>query len=125
MPMDQKPAFTEDEREFLMKFNDKARLDDERQNIDMMGYASKYEFARVCKVYRDDWETTREQVLSQKESPGGLRREVVEEMAAIGDGIMEDKLLILGIHFKNTWHESLVDYIGNGYTDTLEAHMKK
>lgn len=108
-----------------MKFNYKARLDDERQNIDMMGYSSKYEFARVCKVYRDDWMATREQVLGQKESPGGLRREVVEEMAAIGDSIMEDKLTILGIHFKNAWKESLLDYIGDGYTKSLEAHLSK
>lgn len=125
MHMDQKPSFTQEEKDFLMAFNQKARLDDERQNIDMMAYTDKYEFARVCKVYRDDWIKTRTQVLAQESSPGGLRREVVVEMAAIGDSIMEDKFLLLGIAFRNSWSDSLLDYIGEGYTKSLGAHMKK
>jgi len=114
--------FTQQEKDFLEKFERETRLADERQSIDLMGCTNKYQFAKTCKMYAKDWVETRNQVLT-KGSGGGLRREVVERMAHIGDSILEDKLKILGIHFKNTWHEPISNYLGN--LTTLESLAKQ
>lgn len=106
-------AFTDEEKQFLNSFEKEVRLAEEKQSLELIGECTnKFQFAKTCKVYAEDWKKTRQQMLSKEQGSDGLRKEVVEAMVEIGDTAIEDKLLVLSIVFKNTWHEPISNYIG-------------